>query len=126
MNATVAFTSLGCDKNRVDSEVMLGILCKNGNCSCYFFYIFKIYIATKFTLFITIHTAGILELIQRSGYDITGKECVVIGRSNIVGKPVAMLLLRENGTVTICHSKTKNLHFEDENNLHLFEVILPV
>ena len=54
--------------------------------------------------------AGILELIQRSGYDITTKECVVIGRSNIVGKPVAMLLLRENGTVTICHSKTKNLH----------------
>lgn len=53
--------------------------------------------------------AGILELIKRSGYDITGKECVVIGRSNIVGKPVAMLLLRENGTVTICHSKTKNL-----------------
>ena len=54
--------------------------------------------------------AGILELIQRSGYDITAKECVVIGRSNIVGKPVAMLLLCENGTVTICHSKTKNLH----------------
>ncbi len=54
--------------------------------------------------------AGILELIQRSGYDITTKECVVIGRSNIVGKPVAMLLLCENGTVTICHSKTKNLH----------------
>ena len=53
--------------------------------------------------------AGILELIKRSGYDITGKECVVIGRSNIVGKPVAMLLLCENGTVTICHSKTKNL-----------------
>ncbi len=53
--------------------------------------------------------AGILELIKRSGYDITGKECVVIGRSNIVGKPVAMLLLKENGTVTICHSKTKNL-----------------
>ena len=53
--------------------------------------------------------AGILELIKRSGYDLTGKECVVIGRSNIVGKPVAMLLLKENGTVTICHSKTKNL-----------------
>ena len=53
--------------------------------------------------------AGILELIKRSGYDITGKECVVIGRSNIVGKPVSMLLLKENGTVTICHSKTKNL-----------------
>lgn len=53
--------------------------------------------------------AGILELIKRSGYDITGKECVVIGRSNIVGKPVAMLLLQQNGTVTICHSKTKNL-----------------
>lgn len=53
--------------------------------------------------------AGIIELIKRSGYSITGKSCVVIGRSNIVGKPVAMLLLRENGTVTICHSKTADL-----------------
>ena len=50
-----------------------------------------------------------MELIKRSNCDITGKECVVIGRSNIVGKPVAMLLLQQNGTVTICHSKTKNL-----------------
>ncbi|MCD8090473.1 MAG: bifunctional methylenetetrahydrofolate dehydrogenase/methenyltetrahydrofolate cyclohydrolase FolD [Clostridiales bacterium] len=53
--------------------------------------------------------AGIIELIKRTGVDITGKECVVIGRSNIVGKPMAVLLLRENGTVTICHSKTKDL-----------------
>ena len=53
--------------------------------------------------------AGIIELIKRTGIDIAGKNCVVIGRSNIVGKPVATLLLRENGTVTICHSKTKNL-----------------
>lgn len=53
--------------------------------------------------------AGIIELIKRSEYDISGKNCVVIGRSNIVGKPVSMLLLSENGTVTICHSKTKNL-----------------
>ncbi len=53
--------------------------------------------------------AGIMELMKRSGVDIAGKECVVIGRSNIVGKPMSMLLLHENGTVTICHSKTKNL-----------------
>lgn len=53
--------------------------------------------------------AGIIELIKRSGNSIAGKGCVVIGRSNIVGKPVAMLLLRENGTVTICHSKTQDL-----------------
>jgi methylenetetrahydrofolate dehydrogenase (NADP+)/methenyltetrahydrofolate cyclohydrolase len=53
--------------------------------------------------------AGIIELLRRSGVAIEGKECVVVGRSNIVGKPMAMLLLRENGTVTICHSKTKNL-----------------
>ena len=53
--------------------------------------------------------AGIIELIKRSGHSIEGKQCVVIGRSNIVGKPVAMLLMQENGTVTICHSKTKNL-----------------
>lgn len=53
--------------------------------------------------------AGIIELLHRSGINAEGKECVVIGRSNIVGKPMAMLLLHENGTVTICHSKTKNL-----------------
>lgn len=53
--------------------------------------------------------AGIIELIHLSGMDIKGKECVVVGRSNIVGKPAAMLLLREHGTVTICHSRTKDL-----------------
>lgn len=53
--------------------------------------------------------AGVIQLIKRSGIDIAGKECVVIGRSNIVGKPMSMLLLRENGTVTICHSKTQDL-----------------
>ncbi len=53
--------------------------------------------------------AGIIQLIRRSGFTIEGKECVVIGRSNIVGKPMAVLLLRENGTVTVAHSKTENL-----------------
>lgn len=53
--------------------------------------------------------AGVMELIASTGVDIAGKECVVVGRSNIVGKPQAMLLLQKNGTVTICHSKTKNL-----------------
>ena len=53
--------------------------------------------------------AGIIELIKRSNIDIEGKNCVVVGRSNIVGKPVANLLLSHNGTVTICHSRTKNL-----------------
>ncbi|MBR2293150.1 MAG: bifunctional methylenetetrahydrofolate dehydrogenase/methenyltetrahydrofolate cyclohydrolase FolD [Clostridia bacterium] len=53
--------------------------------------------------------AGVMALLQRSGIDVTGKECVVVGRSNIVGKPQAMLLLHANGTVTICHSRTKNL-----------------
>ena len=53
--------------------------------------------------------AGVMELIKESGIDPCGKECVVLGRSNIVGKPQAMLLLHANGTVTICHSKTKNL-----------------
>lgn len=53
--------------------------------------------------------AGIIELLKRSGVEIEGKNCVVLGRSNIVGKPVASLLLKENGTVTICHSRTKNL-----------------
>lgn len=53
--------------------------------------------------------AGVMELIASTGTEITGKECVVIGRSNIVGKPQAMLLLHKSGTVTICHSKTKNL-----------------
>lgn len=53
--------------------------------------------------------AGIIELLKRSDISIEGKECVVLGRSNIVGKPMALLLLRENGTVTVCHSKTKDL-----------------
>ena len=53
--------------------------------------------------------AGVMELIKSVGIEVSGKNCVVIGRSNIVGKPQAMLLLKENGTVTICHSRTKNL-----------------
>ncbi len=53
--------------------------------------------------------AGVMTLLKRSQIEITGRECVVVGRSNIVGKPMALLLLAENGTVTICHSKTKNL-----------------
>ena len=53
--------------------------------------------------------AGCMELIHSAGIDVSGKECVVIGRSNIVGKPMAMLLLHENGTVTVCHSRTKDL-----------------
>ena len=53
--------------------------------------------------------AGIIEMIKRTDIDITGKECVVIGRSNIVGKPMSLLMLRENATVTIAHSRTKNL-----------------
>ena len=50
-----------------------------------------------------------IQLLKRSGIEISGKECVVVGRSNIVGKPMGMLLLRENGTVTVCHSRTKDL-----------------
>lgn len=53
--------------------------------------------------------AGIMELLARSGVSVIGKECVVIGRSNIVGKPIAQLLLAANGTVTICHSRTRDL-----------------
>ena len=53
--------------------------------------------------------AGVMALLKRSGIEIAGKECVVVGRSNIVGKPQAMLLLHDHGTVTLCHSRTKNL-----------------
>ena len=53
--------------------------------------------------------AGVIEMLKQSGIEIAGKNCVVLGRSNIVGKPMALLLLAENGTVTVCHSKTKNL-----------------
>lgn len=59
--------------------------------------------------FVSCTPAGVIQLLKRSGITIEGKECVVLGRSNIVGKPMAMLLLRENGTVTVCHSRTKNL-----------------
>lgn len=53
--------------------------------------------------------AGVMALLERSGIEVSGKECVVVGRSNIVGKPQAMLLLHANGTVTVCHSRTKDL-----------------
>jgi len=53
--------------------------------------------------------AGVMELIRRSGVEIRGKECVIVGRSNIVGKPQAMLMLAADATVTICHSRTKDL-----------------
>lgn len=59
--------------------------------------------------FVPCTPAGIIELLKRSGIEITGKECVMIGRSNIVGKPMALLLLRENGTVTVAHSRTPDL-----------------
>ncbi len=59
--------------------------------------------------FVSCTPAGIVQLLKRSGVELEGKECVIIGRSNIVGKPMALLMLRENATVTICHSRTKNL-----------------
>lgn len=59
--------------------------------------------------FVPCTPAGVMELIAESSIDVAGKNCVVIGRSNIVGKPQAMLLLHKNGTVTVCHSKTKDL-----------------
>lgn len=59
--------------------------------------------------FVSCTPAGIIQLLKRSGIEIAGKSCVVVGRSNIVGKPMALLMLRENATVTVAHSKTKNL-----------------
>ena len=59
--------------------------------------------------FVPCTPAGIMEMLEYEGISVEGKSCVVIGRSNIVGKPMGMLLLHKNGTVTICHSKTKNL-----------------
>ncbi len=59
--------------------------------------------------FVSCTPAGIIQLLKRSGVEIDGKECVIVGRSNIVGKPMAMLMLRENATVTVCHSHTENL-----------------
>jgi methylenetetrahydrofolate dehydrogenase (NADP+)/methenyltetrahydrofolate cyclohydrolase len=66
-------------------------------------------IMTGNPIFLPCTPAGVMELIHESGIDVKGKECVVVGRSNIVGKPQAMLLLAEHGTVTICHSRTVNL-----------------
>lgn len=62
--------------------------------------------------FVSCTPYGIIELLKRSHISMSGKKCVIIGRSNIVGKPVAMLLIRENATVTICHSRTKDLEKE--------------
>lgn len=65
--------------------------------------------------FVPCTPAGVVELIKESGIDVCGKECVIVGRSNIVGKPMAMLLLHQNGTVTICHSRTENLKEKTRN-----------
>ena len=59
--------------------------------------------------FVPCTPAGVMELIAESGIDISGKECVIVGRSNIVGKPMSMIKKKKNGTVTVCHSKTKDL-----------------
>ena len=59
--------------------------------------------------FVSCTPSGIIQLLKRSNIEIEGKHCVVIGRSNIVGKPMSLLMLRENATVTICHSRTKNI-----------------
>ncbi len=59
--------------------------------------------------FVSCTPAGVIQLLKRSGVEMAGKECVIVGRSNIVGKPMALLMLRENATVTVTHSKTKNL-----------------
>lgn len=59
--------------------------------------------------FVSCTPAGVIQLLKRTGVEIDGKECVIVGRSNIVGKPMALLMLRENATVTVCHSHTKNL-----------------
>ena len=65
--------------------------------------------------FVPCTPAGVMELIKESGIDVAGKDCVVVGRSNIVGKPQAMLLLHQNGTVTVCHSRTKDLKEKTKN-----------
>lgn len=59
--------------------------------------------------FVSCTPAGIIQLLKRSGIEISGKNCVIVGRSNIVGKPMALLMLRENATVTVCHSRTQGL-----------------
>ncbi len=59
--------------------------------------------------FVPCTPAGVIQLLKRSGVEIAGKHCVIVGRSNIVGKPMALLMLRENATVTVTHSKTRNL-----------------
>jgi methylenetetrahydrofolate dehydrogenase (NADP+)/methenyltetrahydrofolate cyclohydrolase len=66
-------------------------------------------LVTGTPLFVSCTPRGIMELLVRSGIELAGKEAVVVGRSNIVGKPMALLLLAQNATVTMCHSKTKDL-----------------
>lgn len=66
-------------------------------------------VATGGAMFLPCTPLGIMELLKRSGIEIAGKECVVVGRSNIVGKPLALMLLEEDATITVSHSKTKNL-----------------
>jgi methylenetetrahydrofolate dehydrogenase (NADP+)/methenyltetrahydrofolate cyclohydrolase len=92
----------------LDEELVINAIAPDKDVDC-FHPVNVGYLHTGAKGFLPCTPAGIIELIKRSGHSIAGKNCVVIGRSNIVGKPVAMLLMQENGTVTICHSKTQDL-----------------
>lgn len=82
---------------------------------CFHPFNFGKFVLGKNYLFSPCTPSGIVDLIDSTGVDVAGKNCVVVGRSNIVGKPISFLMLRKNATVSICHSKTKDLEFFTKN-----------
>lgn len=92
----------------IDEEAVINAIDSGKDVDCFHpFNVGRVMIGNG--IFLPCTPAGVMELIKLSGIEVEGKECVVVGRSNIVGKPQFLLLLQKNGTVTVCHSRTKNL-----------------
>lgn len=94
----------------INRRKIIGAISKDKDVDCFGFENFgEMALGKELVRFKPCTPQGIIELLKRSEVSVEGKECVIVGRSNLVGKPLALLLLQEGGTVTICHSKTKNL-----------------
>ena len=94
--------------DHINEDNIINAICPEKDVDCFHPYNLG-RLVTGNSTFLPCTPAGVIEMLKRSNIEISGKECVIIGRSNIVGKPLAMLMLQENATVTVCHSKTKNL-----------------
>ena len=94
--------------SHLDEDAVLNAIARDKDVDCFHPYNVGRLVAGE-PVFLPCTPAGVMEMLREYGISVRGKRCAVLGRSNIVGKPMAMLLLHENGTVTICHSKTQDL-----------------